>query len=83
MFDGAAVRSEMASILASPAFANSPRMCRFLKFVVEETLAGKGDRIKEYAIAVEVFDQKHDYDPKTDSTVRTEASKLRARLDRY
>lgn len=83
MFDGAAVRSEMASILASPAFANSPRMCRFLKFVVEETLAGKGDRIKEYAIAVEVFDKKPDYDPKTDSTVRTEASKLRARLDRY
>ena len=75
------VRQELERILASAVFANSPRMSRFLKFVVEETLNGR--LIKEYIVAVEVFDKGEDYDPKADSTVRTEASKLRSRLGRY
>ena len=77
------VRAELDRILASLVFANSPRMSRFLKFVVEETLAGNGDRIKEYVVALEVFDKSRDFDPQTDSSVRTEAGKLRARLNRY
>jgi Tol biopolymer transport system component len=83
MLDGPDVRSELGKILASPVFVNSPRMSRFLKFVVEETLAGNSERIKEYVIALEVFDKRQDYDPHADSSVRTEAIKLRTRLDRY
>src|SRR5262249_30231714 len=41
------------------------------------------ERIKEYVIAIEVFEKPEDYDPQADSTVRTEASKLRSRLARY
>src|SRR5215470_15105471 len=81
--DASSVRSELSKILSSPVFASSPRMSRFLTYIVEETLAGNGDRLKEYSIAIEVFDKRPDYDPHADSTVRTEASKLRARLDRY
>ena len=81
--DGSAVRAQLGKILSSPVFANSPRMSRFLRFVVETTLDGNGDRIKEYVIAIEVFEKADDYDPQADSTVRTEASKLRARLARY
>jgi Tol biopolymer transport system component len=81
--DGSAVRAQLGKILSSSVFANSPRMSRFLKFVVETTLEGNGERIKEYVVAVEVFDKPEDYDPQTDSTVRTEASKLRSRLARY
>jgi Tol biopolymer transport system component len=77
------IRRELDKVLASVAFANSPRMSRFLRFVVEKTLAGEGDRIKEYVIAVDVFEKGDDYDPKADSTVRTEATKLRSRLNRY
>ncbi len=69
--------------LSSAVFATSPRMSRFLRYVVEQTLEGNGDRIKEYAIAVEGFDKGQDYDPQADSTVRTEATKLRARLSRF
>ena len=58
-------------------------MNRFLKYVVETTLEGKRALIKEYVIALEVFDKSDAYDPREDSTVRTEASKLRARLSRY
>lgn len=81
--DHSAVRAQMGKILSSPVFANSPRMSRFLRFVVETTLDGKGARIKEYVIALEVFEKAEDYDPQADSTVRTEASKLRSRLGRY
>jgi Tol biopolymer transport system component len=58
-------------------------MSRFLRFIVEETLDGRSDGIKEYAIALEVFQKNQNYDPQADSTVRTEASKLRSRLGRY
>jgi Tol biopolymer transport system component len=78
-----AARDQLGKILSSAVFAKSPRMSRFLRYVVEQTLEGRGDRIKEYAIGVEVFDKGEDYDPQADSTVRTEATKLRARLNRY
>jgi Tol biopolymer transport system component len=78
-----AIRTQLAKILSSVSFASSPRMNRFLKYVVETTLEGKGALIKEYVIALEVFDKSDAYDPREDSTVRTEASKLRARLSRY
>jgi Tol biopolymer transport system component len=81
--DGSAVRVQLGKILSSPVFANSPRMSRFLRFVVETTLDGKSESIKEYVIATEVFEKAEDYDPQADSTVRTEASKLRSRLGRY
>src|SRR5215510_10508016 len=81
--DPGKVREELNKILASPVFTSSPRMSRFLQFVVEQTLEGKSDQIKEYVVAVEVFDKPGSYDPKADSTVRTEASKLRSRLGRY
>src|SRR6516164_8697684 len=81
--DEAAVRAQLGKILSSPVFVNSPRMSRFLRFVVETTLNGKSESIKEYVIAIEVFEKSGDYDPQTDSTVRTEASKLRSRLTRY
>jgi Tol biopolymer transport system component len=58
-------------------------MSRFLRFVVEETLDGNAEAIKEYLIGVEVFDKPDSFDPQTDSTVRSEAVKLRARLARY
>src|SRR6266404_5165324 len=46
-----AIRTELTRILSSASFASSPRMNRFLKYVVETTLEGKGALIKEYVIA--------------------------------
>lgn len=81
--DGDAVRAQLGRILRSPVFERSPRMSRFLRFVVETTIDGNSESIKEYVIAIEVFEKATDYDPQADSTVRTEAGKLRARLARY
>lgn len=77
------VRTELESILASPAFAGSLRLSRFLRFVVERTLAGEGERLKEYVLGVEVFDRGADYDPRIDSIVRVEAGRVRSKLEEY
>jgi TolB-like protein len=78
-----AVRAQLERILASPGFVNAGRLSRFLRFVVERTLAGDGDRLKEYLLGTEVFDRPADYDPRLDSIVRVEARRLRAKLQEY
>src|ERR1041384_1073902 len=70
-------------ILASPIFAGSERMSRFLRYLVAESAAGRGEHLKEYTIAQEVFQRPSSFDPRADSTVRSEASKLRAKLQLY
>jgi TolB-like protein len=78
-----AVRAQLERILASPGFANAGRLSRFLRFVVERTVEGDGDQLKEYLIGTEVFDRAGDYDPRLDSIVRVEARRLRAKLQEY
>ena len=77
------VRLELDRVLASDTFASAARLSRFLRYVVERTLAGEGDGLKEYAIGVEVFDRDGDYDPRIDSIVRVEAARLRTKLAEY
>lgn len=81
--DPAAVLASLGRILASPHFSHAPRLSRFLRFVVEESLAGRGERIKEFTIAADVFDRGPDYDPSADAVVRVEASRLRQKLQAY
>lgn len=75
------IRGELQRILASRSFAGSPRICRFLTYIVEKTLAGETDALKEAIIGREVFDRANDYDPKTEPIVRTEARRLRLKLE--
>ena len=78
-----AVREELGRILASEEFIASDRLRAFLRFVVEEALAGRADRLKAYTIALEVLGRDGSFDPQTDPVVRMEAGKLRRRLERY
>jgi TolB-like protein len=77
------IRAALERILASASFAGSARLGRFVRFVVERSLAGEAARLKEYAIGVEVFDRTGEYDPRVDSIVRVEAGRLRTKLDEY
>ncbi len=77
------IRAHLEKVLASRLFARSLRLCRFLRFSVEESLAGKDGRLKEQIIGMEVFDRKSDYDPRIDPIVRVEARRLRAKLKAY
>jgi adenylate cyclase len=78
-----AVQEQLGRVLASEAFRNSVRMANLLRFVISETLAGNEHRLKEYVIAVEVFDRDKSFDPRTNAVVRVEASRLRHRLREY
>jgi adenylate cyclase len=77
------IRAGLERVLASPGFANAGRMAAFLRYVVERTLAGESEQIKEYAIGVDVFGRDASYDPRLDSIVRVEARRLRSKLDEY
>src|SRR5215475_5372221 len=70
------VRAELERALASVSFVGTTRLSRFLHFVVERSLAGESDRLKEYVIGIEVFDRDEHYDPRIDSIVRVEAGRL-------
>ncbi len=77
------VRAQLERVLASRPFVSSARRVRLLRFLVEETLAGRGDSLKESVLAVEVFDRRADHDPSSDSLVRVEMGRLRSRLIEY
>jgi len=64
-------------------FRHSPRLTRFFTFTVEQALAGCEQRLKEYAIALEVFGKPDTFDPRMDSAVRVAARQLRAKIDLY
>jgi len=77
------VRHQLDRILASPTFQQVDRLKRFLTFVVQESVAGRSDQLKEYVIGVQVFGKEESFDPRTDPIVRVQARRLRARLVRY
>jgi TolB-like protein len=78
-----AIRAELTKLLTSPIFARSGRLGRFLQFTVDQVLAGKQNEVKEYVIGVEVYDRRPPYHPAVDSIVRSEARRLRGKLQQY
>ena len=77
------IRSELQRILSSRQFDASERNRRFLEYVVEETLSGRGERIKAYNVATLVFGRDENFDPQLDPVVRMEARRLRRSLERF
>ena len=78
------IELELARIEQSPPFRSSPRHRTLLRHLVDRALDGDVAALKESVIAVEVFGRPADrFDPKTDTIVRVEARRLRARLAEY
>lgn len=82
-FDTIAAWEELERVLASSYFANSDRLSHFLRYIVSESLEGRAHRIKEYTVALEVFDRPSDFDSSVDPIVRTTAARLRVALERF
>lgn len=81
--DAEAVLGQLERILASGDFDASPRSRAFIRFIVEETLAGRQDALTQSAIATRVFNRRDDFDPTVDPIVRIQAGRLRRSLERY
>ena len=75
--------AHLEEILASPVFRPSPKCKDFLRFVVLEVVAGRGDALKERTIATEVFGKGIDFEPGEDSVVRVRAREVRKRLSEF
>jgi TolB-like protein/Tfp pilus assembly protein PilF len=78
-----AALSALSRVLASEIFVRSNRLSQFLRLVVEQTLHGQEDSLKEYTIGTEAYGRKADFDPGQDTIVRTEARRLRSKLKEY
>jgi hypothetical protein len=77
------VLRQLDRILHSRLFRSSKRNPALLKYIVEQTLDGHGDAMKERILGVEVFGREPDYDTNLDHVVRTAAGEVRKRLAQY
>jgi len=77
------VLRELERILASRAFQGAGRSGALLRFLLERTLAGQADQLKEYTVGAEALGRGDSFDPRTDAIVRVEISRLRSRLGHY
>ena len=75
-----AVQEELAAILASPSFHTSRKSCEFLHYIVQVTLDGRIDSLKERSIGLDLLGRDISYDPSSDATVRVRANEVRKRL---
>jgi pimeloyl-ACP methyl ester carboxylesterase len=77
------IREYLDIIEASTTFASSSRLANFLRYIVEATLAGEAKRLNQLSIAIDIMGRHTEFDPTTDSCVRVEAGRLRAKMREY
>lgn len=78
-----ALRGELAAVCSNLRFARSPIMTRLLTYLVGETLAGRGDKLKSYAVAVDGLGRGSEFDALSDSYPRVQVARLRRALDAH
>ena len=81
--DTAEIRAALTRILSSDGFSGGAQLAAFLRHIVEETLAGRSERIRAYTIGVEALGRPASFDPQRDPIVRVEANRLRQALATY
>lgn len=80
--EGTIIR-QVEKICKSSEFISKKLLCDFLSYIVSEYLAGRGEKIKGYSIAIDVFGRDENFDPGQDALVRIHAGRLRRMLDLY
>lgn len=77
------MQTETEAILSDPSFRRSPTLSKLLQFLVDETIAGRGEGLKSYTLAVDALGRAEDYDPSSDSSARVQMIRLRKALESY
>lgn len=77
------IQLELERILASELFIGKKQAGKFLQYIVNETLEGRGERITQYGIAIEALGKPLDYCPTESPAVRVEAGRVRKLLEEY
>jgi len=74
---------QLQKLVHSRPLRESHQLQAFLEFIVQETLAGHPEELKESILGLRVFGRRPDYDPRIDGIVRVQATVLRKRLEKY
>lgn len=77
------VRKALAAVLLSTPFHTSKQSQELLLYIVDQTLAGHPEMLKERIIGASVFGRRPDYDTNGDPVVRSRAAEVRKRLALY
>jgi TolB-like protein len=83
LFSVRAVEEELENIFQAPYFVESAILKKFLSFIVQETILGRSNCLKEYTIAIKVLDKPLNFNPQQNGIVRIHAGRLRRALSRY
>jgi hypothetical protein len=75
-----AFQQHLEEVLSGEAFRGSHRSGQFLRYVVNQSVNGRCDELKERLIGVELFGRSPSYDTGEDAIVRVTASDVRRRL---
>jgi hypothetical protein len=81
--DRSLVEDQLVRLAASSGFQHSEALCQLLRYLVNHALEHPEEHIGEYQIAVEVFGRSASFDPRLDSAVRVQTSRLRSKLSEY
>src|ERR1039458_3779293 len=81
--DAVRIREALGEVLLGAPFRTTRQCQSFLKYIVEHTLAGENDLLRERVIGTEVFGRSPDYEPSDDPVVRVRAAEVRKRLAQY
>jgi hypothetical protein len=78
-----AIQEQVERLLRNSHFNQSRRFPSFLRFVIEQTLLGQTDLLKERTLGIEIFGREADYDTASDPIVRVTATEIRKRIAQY
>src|ERR1700677_3895166 len=81
--DKKAIQEQVERLLSNSHFNQSRRFPSFLRFVIEQTLLGQTDLLKERTLGIEIFGREADYDTASDPIVRVTATEIRKRIAQY
>jgi hypothetical protein len=79
----AAIQEQLERLLSNSHFSHSRRFPSFLRFVIDQTLAGQTDLLKERTLGIEIFGRDANYDTASDPIVRVTAAEIRKRIAQY
>src|SRR6202007_307743 len=79
----AAIQEQLERLLSNSHFSHSRRFPSFLRFVIDQTLSGQTDLLKERTLGIEIFGRPADYDTASDPIVRVTAAEIRKRIAQY
>ena len=76
-------KAQAHRIIQSNTFRNATTLQSLLQFLIDKTISGSAESLKEYTIGVDALGRKSDFDPKVDPIVRVQSHRLRVKLKEY